>query len=82
MGTYRGIVRKSDIDHMGHMNVTYYMQMFDEATWAFFAELGMGASSMSENRRAVATLVAERDGPGGSIALQHLNDQLVGEPAI
>lgn len=51
METYRGIVRKSDIDHMGHMNVTYYMQKFDEATWAFFAELGMGASWMSENRR-------------------------------
>lgn len=24
------------------MNVTYYVQKFDEATWTFFAELAMG----------------------------------------
>jgi acyl-CoA thioester hydrolase len=28
-------------DPMGHMNVRYYMALFDDASWRFFARLGM-----------------------------------------
>lgn len=48
METYGGIVRKGDIDHIGHMNVTYYAQKFDDATWAFFAELARGVVDVQE----------------------------------
>ena len=39
--TYRGNVYPRDCDHMGHMNVAAYMQKFDNATWNFFADLGL-----------------------------------------
>ncbi len=29
------------IDAMGHMNVRWYMTLFDEATWYFFEDLGL-----------------------------------------
>lgn len=38
------------------------------------AKFKYGGNADIEHRRAVATLLAERDGPGDSMALQHLND--------
>jgi acyl-CoA thioester hydrolase len=32
--TYRGVVYPWHCDHMGHMNVMWYVGRFDEATWA------------------------------------------------
>lgn len=49
--TYRGVVRPYQMDHMGHMNVQWYTAKFDQATWHFFAELGLtNAYFMSEDR--------------------------------
>ena len=42
--TYRGTVYPWHCDHMGHMNVMWYVGKFDEATWNFFAGLGMSAA--------------------------------------
>jgi acyl-CoA thioester hydrolase len=39
--TYRGTVYPWHCDHVGHMNVMWYVGKFDEATWNFFAELGL-----------------------------------------
>ncbi len=39
--TYRGVIYPWNCDHMGHMNVQYYVGKFDEATWQLFAFLGM-----------------------------------------
>ena len=39
--THRGLVYPWQCDHMGHMNVMWYVGKFDEATWAFFATLGL-----------------------------------------
>lgn len=39
--TYRGAVYPSQCDHMGHMNVAFYVAKFDEATWQLFAALGL-----------------------------------------
>ena len=39
--TYRGNVYPRDCDHMGHMNVTSYMEKFDNATWNFFTDNGL-----------------------------------------
>ena len=39
--TYRGAVYPQQCDHMGHMNVAFYVAKFDEATWQLFAALGL-----------------------------------------
>jgi acyl-CoA thioester hydrolase len=49
--TYRGLVYPWSIDHVGHMNVQYYTARFDEATWHFFARLGLSPSYLRENQR-------------------------------
>lgn len=49
--TYRGVVRPDEIDHMGHMNVQYYVRRFDDATWHLFSALGMtNAFFKAENK--------------------------------
>ena len=37
--TYRGTVMQWHCDHMGHMNVMWYVGKFDEATWNLFAHV-------------------------------------------
>ncbi len=54
--TYKGLVYPWHCDHMGHMNVMWYVGKFDEATWAFFATLGLSPSSLRENDRGMAAL--------------------------
>jgi acyl-CoA thioester hydrolase len=44
---YRDVVRPEWIDHNGHMNMGYYVVVFDYATDAFLAWAGLG----SEHRR-------------------------------
>ena len=39
--TYRGTIYPWQCDHMGHMNVMWYVGKFDEATWQFFSMLGL-----------------------------------------
>jgi acyl-CoA thioester hydrolase len=39
--TYRGVVYPWQCDHMGHMNVQFYAEKFDEATWQLFAAICM-----------------------------------------
>ena len=39
--TYRGTVYPWHCDHMGHMNVMWYVGKFDEATWQLFASIGL-----------------------------------------
>jgi acyl-CoA thioester hydrolase len=42
--TYRGTVYPSQCDHMGHMNVMWYVGKFDEASWQLLAALGLTAA--------------------------------------
>ena len=44
--TYRGAVYPSQCDHMGHMNVTWYVAKFDEATWQLFSVVGLTPSRL------------------------------------
>jgi acyl-CoA thioester hydrolase len=39
--TYRGTVYPWQCDHIGHMNIMWYVGKFDEANWNFFARLGL-----------------------------------------
>jgi acyl-CoA thioester hydrolase len=38
------------IDVMGHMNVSYYVHLFDRATWALFTALGIDEVYRGENQ--------------------------------
>jgi acyl-CoA thioester hydrolase len=49
--TYRGLVYPWSIDHVGHMNVQFYTARFDEATWHFFARLGLSPSYLKQHQR-------------------------------
>jgi acyl-CoA thioester hydrolase len=54
--TYRGVVYPWHCDHMGHMNVMWYVGKFDEATWNLFAAMGVTAAFLRENRRGMAAV--------------------------
>src|SRR5215469_7211603 len=44
--TYRGTVYPWHCDHMGHMNVMWYVGKFDEGTWHILAKTGATPSRM------------------------------------
>lgn len=54
--TYRGTVYPWHCDHMGHMNVMWYVGKFDEATWNLFAQLGVTSAYLRDNARAMAAV--------------------------
>ena len=54
--TYRGVVYPWQCDHMGHMNVMWYVGKFDEATWQMFAAIGVTPSYMRNENRGVAAV--------------------------
>lgn len=54
--TYRGVVYPWQCDHMGHMNVMWYVGKFDEATWQYFAMLGLTPSFLREQNRGMAAV--------------------------
>lgn len=54
--TYRGTVYPWHCDHMGHMNVMWYVGKFDEATWHLFNAIGLSPSYLKQNRRGMAAV--------------------------
>jgi len=42
--TARGTLHEWQRDHMGHINVRAYMEIFDQACWQLYAKLGLTAS--------------------------------------
>jgi acyl-CoA thioester hydrolase len=54
--TYRGAVYPWHCDHMGHMNVMWYVGKFDEATWNFFAGIGVTPAFLREQNCAMAAV--------------------------
>ena len=54
--TYRGAVYPWHCDHMGHMNVMWYVSKFDEATWNLFASLGLSPAYLKDEQRAMAAV--------------------------
>jgi len=47
--TYRGTAYPWQCDHIGHMNVMWYVGKFDEATWNFFASIGATPTYLRES---------------------------------
>ncbi len=54
--TYRGAVYPWQCDHVGHMNVTWYVGKFDEATWNLFAAIGITPTYLREHHRGMAAV--------------------------
>lgn len=54
--TYRGTVYPWQCDHVGHMNVMWYVGKFDEATWNLFHEVGLTPVYLRENQRGMAAV--------------------------
>jgi len=54
--TYRGTVYPWHCDHVGHMNVMYYVGKFDEATWHLFNRLGLSRRYLAQNARGMAAV--------------------------
>ena len=56
MLTYRGTIYPWHCDHMGHMNVMWYVGKFDEATWQLFAAIGLGPAALRAAGRGMAAV--------------------------
>lgn len=54
--TYRGVVYPWHCDHMGHMNVMWYVGKFDEGTWNLFATFGITPAFLREQHRGMAAV--------------------------
>jgi acyl-CoA thioester hydrolase len=54
--TYRGVVYPWHCDHMGHMNVMWYVGKFDEATWNLLVRFGLSAAWLREHARGMAAV--------------------------
>jgi acyl-CoA thioester hydrolase len=54
--TLVGVAYPWQIDHMGHFNVQFYTALFDQATWAFFADLGLDGAYLRGSGMGMAAL--------------------------
>src|SRR5215469_15087054 len=54
--TYRGAVYPWQCDHMGHMNVMWYVGKFDEATWQLFSVVGLTPGWLRAHDRGMAAV--------------------------
>jgi acyl-CoA thioester hydrolase len=54
--TYRGTVYPWRCDHMGHMNVMWYVGKFDEASWQILSTLGLTRARFRNENAAMAAV--------------------------
>jgi acyl-CoA thioester hydrolase len=54
--TARGTVYPWQTDHVGHMNVQFYIARFDEASWQLLANFGLNSSYLRDHRRGMGAL--------------------------
>lgn len=54
--TYKGCVYPWHCDHMGHMNIMWYVGKFDEANWNFFAAMGVTPDYIRAENRGMAAV--------------------------
>ena len=84
--TYRGTVYPWHCDHMGHMNVMWYVGKFDEATWQLFTVLGLTPSFLRDNQRGMAaveqTIHYKRELHAGDVVSIHSQLLAVGEKSL
>jgi acyl-CoA thioester hydrolase len=54
--TYCGTVYRWQCDHVGHMNIMWYVGKFDEASWNLFARIGLTPTYLRESNRGMAAV--------------------------
>ena len=54
--TARGAVQAWHCDHMGHMNVMWYVGRFDEATWNLLTLIGLSGPYFREQQRGMVAV--------------------------
>jgi acyl-CoA thioester hydrolase len=54
--TARGTVYPWQLDHVGHMNVQFYVARFDEASWQLLANFGVTSAYLREHHRGMGAL--------------------------
>jgi acyl-CoA thioester hydrolase len=54
--TYRGTVYPWHCDHVGHMNIMWYVGKFDEANWNLFARIGLTPTYLRKSGRGMAAV--------------------------
>jgi acyl-CoA thioester hydrolase len=54
--TYRGTVYPWQCDHVGHMNIMWYVGKFDEANWNLFAQAGLTPTYLRKSGRGMAAV--------------------------
>ena len=54
--TYRGAVYPRHLDHMGHMNVQFYVAKFDAAVWHLFDRIGVTPDYIRAHKRGMAAV--------------------------
>ncbi len=54
MVTYRGATYPWQCDHIGHVNIMWYVSKFDEANWNVFANIGITPSYLRQQCFGVA----------------------------
>jgi acyl-CoA thioester hydrolase len=54
--TYRGTVYPWQCDHIGHLNIMWYVGKFDEANWNLFARIGLTPTYLREANRGMAAV--------------------------
>ena len=54
--TYRGTVYPWHCDHIGHMNVMWYVGKFDEASWQLFNAVGLSVPYLRSAQRGMAAV--------------------------
>lgn len=54
--TYRGTVYPWQCDHMGHMNVMWYVGKFDEATWQLMTSIGLSPTRLRKDEIGVVAV--------------------------
>jgi acyl-CoA thioester hydrolase len=54
--TYRGTVYPWQCDHIGHMNIMWYVGKFDEANWNLFARIGLTPTYLRDSGLGMAAV--------------------------
>ena len=54
--SYRGTVYPWHCDHVGHMNVMWYVGKFDEASWQFLNSLGLSPDWLRKHGRGMVAV--------------------------
>ncbi len=84
--THRGAVYPRHLDHMGHMNIQFYIAKFDAAVWHLFDRIGVTADDIREHNRGMAAVEMNvrylKDLGAGDLVSVHSGVLKVGERSL